>query len=249
MPPQLLHDYLPDNPHQPVGPILRAMGELIRSGVRVDALNDTGMPVLYWAVVEDRHEIVEYLIGNGADVKFVDIYEDTLLHMCESGRMTEYLITCGLDVNSVNGNGRTPLHKAVWNKHSKGACEQVTSVLVNHGALLDVQTPEGRTAMHIVAFHNGSKHVLRLLFEKGASISIQDSFGKTAVDYVMANDRDPDYPCRVAILFAQELDRRARMQAFLMLQHDRPGPRGVLHGAPIETIQAILELADLTRRR
>jgi hypothetical protein len=59
---------------------------------------------------------------------------------------------------------------------------------------------------------------------------------------------EDDHPCDMAIRFAHELDRRARVEAFLRQQHERLGLPGGLHGASVETIQTIFEIVGVRFR-
>ncbi|WP_444957111.1 ankyrin repeat domain-containing protein [Microbulbifer sp. ZKSA002] len=59
-------------------------------------------------------ELSEWLVGNGADIHFLNTYGDTPLHLRASSRYPnlDMLIKLGADVNYRNKSGNTPLHSA-----------------------------------------------------------------------------------------------------------------------------------------
>ena len=58
--------------------------------------------------------MVEYLVGEGADLEALGNGGDTPLHYAaESGRrdVVEYLVSKGADIRAKNSHGTTPLHR------------------------------------------------------------------------------------------------------------------------------------------
>jgi len=72
---------------------------------------------------------------------------DTLLHVCNalhygSVQLTTALISAGLDVNSQNHKGETPLHRAILAKN-----KEVVQSLLSAKAPVNVIDTHGKTAM------------------------------------------------------------------------------------------------------
>lgn len=81
--------------------------------------------------------------------------------------MVEELLKAGLDVNSRNKAGATPLHWA----RSVDICE----LLIKAGAEVDARTDFGLTALHVTA-ELGEQEVCRCLIKAGADVNVQDSY-------------------------------------------------------------------------
>lgn len=57
-------------------------------------------------------ELIELLLGAGADVSIRDEDGDTPLHVCELPDIAELLILAGADINALNNSGESVLDKA-----------------------------------------------------------------------------------------------------------------------------------------
>ena len=90
----------------------------------------------------------------------------------------------GVDVNSVDGKGRTPLMWASF----KGGYNTLIKILLEKGADINIKDKEGRTAL-ILASNNGLDEIetVKLLIEAGADINIKDKEGRTAVILALDN--------------------------------------------------------------
>lgn len=60
---------------------------------------------------------------------------------------------------------------------------ELTEVLVNGGANVNLRSDGGKTALMRAAGHNGDVETLRLLLAAGAKINLRDNEGKTALYY------------------------------------------------------------------
>lgn len=84
---------------------------LIGHGMEVDAKEIHGATPLYLACQEGHIDTVKYLLSNGAD-RYITVEGNTLLHAAlekYNRRVTEYLISRGLDINAKNNNDMTPI--------------------------------------------------------------------------------------------------------------------------------------------
>jgi ankyrin repeat protein len=116
-------------------------------------------------------EIVQTLLGRGADVHHSNDYDDTALHLASSGKGT--LRWCELCWRQgpermyagLNEYGDTPISRACQGKHM-----EVFRALVEAGG--DVNTPDsnGDTALHHASRYGFTEGV-RYLVERGADVN------------------------------------------------------------------------------
>lgn len=90
---------------------------LLERGSEVNTENITGKTPIFYCNFNFSVELLNLLLNNGADIKHTDKYNNTILHddyiMCgDIEDFEEYLkiiISLGLDINSKNNAGHTPL--------------------------------------------------------------------------------------------------------------------------------------------
>ena len=109
----------------------------------------------------------------------------TALHEAASdGRRTtdvEKLLANGAEVNSMDKEGRTPLHHVAFLGHIETA-----KVLIDHGANVNAMDDEGEIPLHLAA-EGGWPEIIKLLLDAGADINTKTNEGKTPLDYVNQN--------------------------------------------------------------
>ncbi|MGL5254295.1 MAG: ankyrin repeat domain-containing protein, partial [Brevinema sp.] len=108
-----------------------------------------GRTPLHGAAINGQKEIVEYLVGKGADVNAKNQNGDTPLHEAASRgykEIVEYLVGKGADVNAKNDYGRTPLHGAAINGQ-----KEIVEYLVGKGADVNAKNQNGDTPLHEAA--------------------------------------------------------------------------------------------------
>ncbi|MCL4360907.1 ankyrin repeat domain-containing protein [Candidatus Dependentiae bacterium] len=119
--------------------------------------------------------------------KFFDINEDNgfALRSAISARnekIIEALIKAGMDVNSKDLNGTTPLMEAAQRKGS------IVKLLLNSGAKtsIDEKNNKGETALILASrsFDLEKTTIMLLLIRAGANIYEKDNDGKTALDQI-----------------------------------------------------------------
>lgn len=118
--------------------------ELLEQGADVNAVNVSGESALLRAVVDGKgSQVVSTLLSAKADVKR-KYYGATLLHYAYDVEVIRMLLSHGLDVNSENIQGKTPLHYAAV---SRGALPRVRELL-QYGANVNVVDHDGETPLH-----------------------------------------------------------------------------------------------------
>lgn len=159
---------------------------LLRSGTRVDEVNDEGFTALQYAVFCGNIQIVNALLAAGANVNAKSKHNVTPLMMsinmmCPSPVIPMTLLKAGADVNVADVDGNTALTIATTE-----ATNEVMREILKKGASPNVQDKQGNTPLHIAAL-NGLAETVELLLEYGAKPTIKNLNGQTAID--VANKR------------------------------------------------------------
>ncbi|KAM5300651.1 ankyrin repeat domain-containing protein 61 [Glossophaga mutica] len=164
---------------------------LCEHGAHVNAQVDDGHKhsSLHLAVRYGTYPVLSILARNGAQVNVTDESSMTPLHMAAgvlNEEMMATLIACGANVNcSVPSTGSTALTLAVCAASSKAGCVLAAGLscirlLLSHGAKVNAQDHNGRTAMHEACFA-GREAVISLLLEFGADVNILTRNGESPV--------------------------------------------------------------------
>ena len=121
---------------------------------RVDPRDEFGNSLVHLAVGEDRNELLHVIAYPNSPFSLPCI--DTV----------KLLLNAGMDVNGVNNNGYTPLHRAVTLKPSDDKIQILSDILealFNGGAHHDFANNKGKTPMDLAVT---TKACSRLQFEK-----------------------------------------------------------------------------------
>ena len=105
-------------------------------------------------------------------------------------RDVERALDDGVDVDSRNQYGATPLHLAV--QHNDIV---LAELLLNRGAKVDARQRQGATPLHIAA-HEGLLAMAELLLGHGADLNARNNFNETPMQVAYRRD----YPDVVAFL-------------------------------------------------
>lgn len=132
-----------------------------------------GITLLSQAANEDRPQIAEALLANGADVNASDDPNGkvwgpstALAHtgFSDSRAVAELLLAKGAKVDGLPGSRATPLDIA-----AQRGSERVALLLLEHGANPDAVDIAGWTPLHTTAYYN-KPAITRILLEHGANI-------------------------------------------------------------------------------
>lgn len=140
----------------------------------------------------DRLQCVCMLLRRGANAnKRNKRCGGTLLHMAAHvdpyGRVVRALLAAGAGVDAVDKYGNTALHLAARSNHVASVC-----VILKHGALLKIDTPERDTPLHVATRHGHfgvvSAICKSVLDNRGADAlrrlqRMQNAHGATAATY------------------------------------------------------------------
>lgn len=87
---------------------------LLSNGADINAADPTGQTALHWAAVRGSLPVLETLLRNGADAALADARGYTVCHVAAQYGQTAVLfhltMKWGVDVDSPDSDGRTPLH-------------------------------------------------------------------------------------------------------------------------------------------
>ncbi|KAF2903365.1 hypothetical protein ILUMI_02821, partial [Ignelater luminosus] len=193
---------------------------LLNQNADVQTKDSRGRSALYWATRGGNKETITLLINKEANLK-ANI-------LCAASQYTdkntiESLLSHGLDINSTDKEGKTPLHWASFSGRkdivklflSKGAKINAEdkggntplywAIRTNHIQVVKLlltqskQTKLPNNCLHVAAKY-GNKDLISLLLLKGAQINLKDSHGMTALHHA-ANNAD-----NAAVLLAKGAD-------------------------------------------
>jgi ankyrin repeat protein len=105
---------------------------LVEKGADVNAQASSGATPLFWAVMREQKDEVQYLVDHGANVNAADAYGDTILDMVlhmQYTSMIQILLDHNVDVNAIDQSQHRPLFYAMQMDDHRWA-----DVLKKHGA-------------------------------------------------------------------------------------------------------------------
>ncbi|KAM0226578.1 hypothetical protein ACHAQD_000502 [Fusarium lateritium] len=147
--------------------------------------NSYSNKTLYMAVINDRLNVVSWLLENGADVSYrTGGDKKTALHYAcqfKSVEMVKLPFSHKADIHALDAFSNTPLLMACWNPHP-----DVFSFLRDEGALVSHLNMHGRNGFHAVvlagnSFNENHKKVLEISIGVGVDINKRDIFGYSAL--------------------------------------------------------------------
>jgi ankyrin repeat protein len=100
--------------------------------------------------------------------------------MAGNQRIARMLVDHGADLKAVNDYGQTPLHVAIVESDLRGEIylEDTVRMLVDRGADIHSRDSDGRTPLHDAA-KGGNNTALEILIERGAEIDARCFKGRT----------------------------------------------------------------------
>jgi ankyrin repeat protein len=164
---------------------------LLNQGFDINRPGWRGGTALWWAALENRPDMVQFLVSKGADVnKGARAYQfSTPLHVaCRKGYIdiAQILLNAGADVNSRTTWNKTPLHRAMDGPH-----QEVVALLISWGADANVRDRGLRTPLHpFLSFRQDNtgatatkmedyKRAVAVLLSHGADVNAKTKEGYT----------------------------------------------------------------------
>ncbi|MBX7220169.1 MAG: ankyrin repeat domain-containing protein [Blastocatellia bacterium] len=181
---------------------LRTVKNHLATGAKInqpDARN--GFTPLFWAVLGNRVEMVQFLLSSGVpaeqvaragatDEKSEDDQITPLMLALEKGNITivQALLKAGANAIAVGPVEQTPLFFAVESEN-RDARPALVELLLNHKADVNHKGWAGETPLHR-AMYRSSPQVIRLLLKAGANPNAQSTSGWTPIMGAVLGDRD-----------------------------------------------------------
>jgi len=171
--------------------LLGAKGRLTPNKIDVDARVD-GAPLLGKVVASSA--VVKIFVKHGVNVNVTDRLGRTpLIHAADGGydKSVKLLLGAGSNINAKDADGYTALIRAAKRGHV-GAVRLLLAKKANvvaKKANVDIQEKDGDTAL-IKAARFKYLEIVKLLLDNGASFSIKNREGDTALDLVPSKHQD-----------------------------------------------------------
>jgi ankyrin len=145
---------------------------LVEARADINQKNNNGDTILHILAQKGReyNEISKYLLSKGADTKITDNNLCTILHLyAESNNDEMVSVVLGIDLSIINTKdkfGLTALHYASFKGH-----EEAANILLEYGAAINIEDPNGTTPIHVAVEH-GKWNIVKLLIKDSKYVPI-----------------------------------------------------------------------------
>ncbi|MHC4538871.1 MAG: ankyrin repeat domain-containing protein [Planctomycetota bacterium] len=179
----------------------------VEQGIDINEKDGQGMTPLHLAAQAGHREIVEFLLSNDADVHAKDSDGRTPLEVALSQRGNDIVkllveagadiptihmaafvgsvdklrsfIKAGMDIDTKDEKGRTPLLRAIMGKHI-----DAVEFLINNGADVNTRDEQGYVPL-VHALWTLDSDIVKLLLEKGVDVQANDTSGYTPLHWAV----------------------------------------------------------------
>lgn len=138
-------------------PDLKKASALIRTGADVNAVNQSGDPLIFEAIAKQDAAVLKFLVEKGANINKKNAKGVTALNKAVIDAVTargkkagmgriRFLIEKGADPNIADENGITPLHYVAY-IGDQAIAEQIARLLINAGAKVLSRDSKNRTVI------------------------------------------------------------------------------------------------------
>lgn len=163
---------------------------LLDSGANIETVDKQGVTPLYTAIKKGNIDLINFLLSNGASlntpkIKELGSFPHILTSFLESKGSNSTLMKIFAfvtDINEVDSNGQTCLHKAIDMKYDA----DFVKTLLAHNANTNCQDLNGNTPLHYLGLKESyQREKVKLIVEKGADIKLQNNEGKPAIEDIL----------------------------------------------------------------
>lgn len=158
--------------------------ELVTRGFDANTANPQGQYGVYLALRSGSLKAAQVLIDwRKTDLNKLNAKDESALMLAALKghlELAQTLIKNGADVNKT---GWTPLHYAASGGHL-----EVISLLLEHSAYIDAESPNGTTPLMMAAMY-GTPEAVNLLLQEGADPKLKNQQGLTALQFAQRGNR------------------------------------------------------------
>ena len=164
---------------------VQAVRALLAQKVDLDAAEADGFTALHWAAQRNDPQMVDVLLGAGANPRSSTRYNITPLYLAASNgsaAIMERLLQAGADPNATAMEGQTMLMTA-----ARSGQADAVRLLLRRGAPVDAKEPyRGQTAL-MWAAAEGNTAAADVLVEAGADLALKSTGGLTPLLFAVRN--------------------------------------------------------------
>lgn len=164
---------------------VRGVKKALDAGMTPNVSDTRGNSVLSIAITEKSIDAAKLLINSPSiDLERPNLAGETPLMMASYLGLLD-IVKYLVEQRSVEINhpGWCALHYAATNGH-----ESIVRFLLDKGAYVDPESPNGTTAL-MMAARGGHINIVKLLLDRGADLSIHNQLNMTAIDFAIDNNQ------------------------------------------------------------
>ena len=157
---------------------------LADKGVAANVPDDDNHSALYYAEINNYPaELIEKLQNKGASWTNAD-KQDLIKTAADQGDFGVLQKLSAEQLSEVTDNGRSALQYA----YDIGAADEILQYFLNNGADINHQDHDGNTILHDALAKQNTVSAQKFI-EKGAAINVVNNYGKSAISYVLTDEK------------------------------------------------------------
>jgi ankyrin repeat protein len=160
---------------------INVVKKLLELDANLGYLDQDKNTLLHTALISRKFNIASVLVDSYETVTTANCFGETPLHLAASDygslELIQKLVEKGAEINSIDSNGRTPLHRAtIFNE------DRIVKCLLKKGANVNKLDNNGESAVLLALKRVPSLPFVKVLIQHGADLNFKNSKGKTALE-------------------------------------------------------------------